>query len=517
MIHELAQLVTAEEITDDTAERLGVDQLRRREIILVDLHHALANQTLGAQQSHAALILQQFANRAHAAIAQMVNVVNVAGRIAVTQTHQILGGLDKIFLDEHAHLGIHIATQLLVDLVTANQTQIITAHVKEHPLEQGLGILDVWRIARTQATINLFQRIIRGVGPIALQATNKIITHGAGIDNAHLFDAGVLHRLHQLGGERFKFMGNEIPLDIGGIADILGGEMGGKVLQFRQFRQRQFLHPIDGVKQLHIGSVTDGAQKRADQELAAATATIQINVDQIIDVELDFQPRTVIGNDAIGKQITTAGVAFLLEANARRTMQLADNDTLSSVDDEAATRRHDGHIAHINQLFLDILARLQTEQNMQRGGIGFAVLQAVNQRVLRVSDLIMAEIQDVLAVMAFNRKNFLDDFLKPQDFPRIRGRGRLQELSVGLKLDVNQIWNIQDILQLSEIFSCNHTASCWLSRPKDAMRWKNEDESGRGKNPPSGTGFTIMGCRPGTQVSEKPNYLSSTLAPAASS
>ena len=81
LIHELRKLAAAEEIADDRATApsglisfcgvIAVDAL-------IEQRHALFHQTLGAGQTDAALVGQQFANGADAAAAQMIDVIQRA-------------------------------------------------------------------------------------------------------------------------------------------------------------------------------------------------------------------------------------------------------------------------------------------------------------------------------------------------------------------------------------------------------------------------------------------------------
>ena len=78
LVHELRELAAGEEVADDGRERLRVDQLLRRDRVdaLVVQGHALAHKPLGPGQAHAALVGQEFADRAHAAAAEVVDVVD---------------------------------------------------------------------------------------------------------------------------------------------------------------------------------------------------------------------------------------------------------------------------------------------------------------------------------------------------------------------------------------------------------------------------------------------------------
>ncbi len=71
------KLAAAKEIADDRRQRLRIDQFLRRHRFdaLIEQRHAFLDETFGARQADAALVGEQFADRADAAAAQMVNVV----------------------------------------------------------------------------------------------------------------------------------------------------------------------------------------------------------------------------------------------------------------------------------------------------------------------------------------------------------------------------------------------------------------------------------------------------------
>src|SRR6266404_68116 len=98
LIHELRELRSTEEIANDRAERFWIDKLLRRHSINVDVkqRHALFDEPLGARETDAALIRQQFANRAHTAATEMVDIVERA--LAPPQVDQVLDRADEIFV-----------------------------------------------------------------------------------------------------------------------------------------------------------------------------------------------------------------------------------------------------------------------------------------------------------------------------------------------------------------------------------------------------------------------------------
>jgi hypothetical protein len=86
LVHELRELRRAEELAHGRGRRLGVDQVLRHDRVDVDRGHALLDGALHAQQAETVLVLHQLADRAHAAVAEMVDVVDLA--LAVAQFDQ---------------------------------------------------------------------------------------------------------------------------------------------------------------------------------------------------------------------------------------------------------------------------------------------------------------------------------------------------------------------------------------------------------------------------------------------
>jgi hypothetical protein len=81
LVHELRKLGGAEEFLDYGRDRLGIDQVMRHQAVDFLQTHALLDRPLHPHQSDAVLIFEQFADRAHPAVAQMVDVVD--GSLAV--------------------------------------------------------------------------------------------------------------------------------------------------------------------------------------------------------------------------------------------------------------------------------------------------------------------------------------------------------------------------------------------------------------------------------------------------
>ena len=81
LVHELRELGAAEELLHRGDDRPDVDQRARRRLVRVGDRHALAHDALHAQEADAELVLDQLADGAHAAVAEVVDVVVVAAAV----------------------------------------------------------------------------------------------------------------------------------------------------------------------------------------------------------------------------------------------------------------------------------------------------------------------------------------------------------------------------------------------------------------------------------------------------
>ena len=91
LIHELRELTRAEELLDDRRNRLGVDQIVRHQRLDLLERHALLDRALHAHQTDPVLVLEQLADDAHPAVAEVVDVVDALVRIGtVLQIDEIL-------------------------------------------------------------------------------------------------------------------------------------------------------------------------------------------------------------------------------------------------------------------------------------------------------------------------------------------------------------------------------------------------------------------------------------------
>ena len=168
LVHELRQLRRPEELANRGHDRLRVDQVVRHggRHFLVD-RHLLLDRALHADQPDAELVLQQLADRAHAAVAEVIDVVDV--RRVLAQLEQVLDDLVEVLRVQDLLVERRVQLQLGVQLEPADAREVVLLRVEEHVLEEVPRAVERRRIARPEAAVDLDQRLFVGVDRILLQ------------------------------------------------------------------------------------------------------------------------------------------------------------------------------------------------------------------------------------------------------------------------------------------------------------------------------------------------------------
>lgn len=94
LVHELRELGRPEELADDGGDGTHVDEPRRRDLHGILRRHALFDEALEARHADAELVLQQFPHRTHAAVAEVVDLID--GADAVLQIEVGRNGGDDV-------------------------------------------------------------------------------------------------------------------------------------------------------------------------------------------------------------------------------------------------------------------------------------------------------------------------------------------------------------------------------------------------------------------------------------
>ncbi len=135
LVHELRQLRRPEELANRGHDRLRVDQVVRhgRRHFLVD-GHLFLDRPLHADQPDAELVLEQLADRPHAAVAEVVDVVDE--RRVLAQLQQVPDDLVEVGRVQHLLVERRVQLELGVQLQPADAREVVLLRVEEHVLEE---------------------------------------------------------------------------------------------------------------------------------------------------------------------------------------------------------------------------------------------------------------------------------------------------------------------------------------------------------------------------------------------
>ena len=110
LVHKLRQLAGTKEFLDSSNYRTNINQTLRRYIFAVLNGHSFTNYAFHTGQTNTELVLQQFANAANAAVAQMVNIIGCVAFHAVNQVQQVAYSFNNIFTSNYFLRRINIQT-----------------------------------------------------------------------------------------------------------------------------------------------------------------------------------------------------------------------------------------------------------------------------------------------------------------------------------------------------------------------------------------------------------------------
>ncbi len=353
---------------------------------------------------------------------------------------------DEILVGQNALAEIDVDAELLVELVATDATEIVFLRIEKEPLQQSARIRNRGRIARAQLAIDILERFLLVVRRIFLQRFHDGVVV-RDVDHLHFLVTERHDLADRRQGERLKSARH------GHFAvEHVGDQNFGRELLFVELlAQLQVFDRVEKLDHFLVRAVAEGAQESGGEKFPPAFAAIEIDVKQIAGVELHFDPGAAIRNDPEAVEHLAVEVNARLESDARGAMQLRNDDALGAVDHKRALRRHERDFAHVNLLLLRPLLFLELEGDVERRAESLAFALRLERAQFRLADFVMAEIELGLFVVALDRENFLENGLQAGVLALARGNIFLQEIDVGIELNLDQIRRLDRLLDGSEM------------------------------------------------------------------
>ncbi|OQB96335.1 MAG: hypothetical protein BWX86_00818 [Verrucomicrobia bacterium ADurb.Bin122] len=409
--------------------------------------HALAHEALGAGQAHAALVGEEFADGTDAAATEVIDIVDHA--FAALEADEVLGGEDDVVALEDALLKVGLENELLVDLVAADAAEVVALGIEEEALEEGLGVGRGRGLARTKAFVDFLEGFFLVAGRVLLEGADDGAFVDGGVDHAQRGEAVFLEGADDLLGE--GLVGTSEHGALLGVDGVFHEHKRGDVFHVEGLGDLEVLDLVEEIEDVDVAGVADRAEQRRDEELAATAAAVEVNVEQVVVVELDFEPGAAVGDDAERVEQFAVRVRGDLEGDAGGAVELGNDDALGAVDDEGAAVRHHGDFAHVNVFVLDEVLFAEAELHIKGDGIGDAIAEALKLRVFRVTNRVGNVLEDEPLVVALNREDFAEDGLKALVLALFLRRTFLQEVQIRVDLQLNEIGRRDNFFKLTEV------------------------------------------------------------------
>jgi hypothetical protein len=210
LVHELRQLRGAEELLDRRADRLRVDQVVRQQVLALGLAEALLDRALDAHEARAELVLGQLADRAHAPVAEVVDVVDLAAPVA--QLDQDADDRDDVVVGQRAGALELLAADAAVELHAADGGEVVALLGEEQAVEQRLDRVLGRRLARAHHPVDRDLRRVLVGRVVALQRLRdeRPLVEVVRVDRLDLLHAGVGELLQELLGDLVVRLGDDL-------------------------------------------------------------------------------------------------------------------------------------------------------------------------------------------------------------------------------------------------------------------------------------------------------------------
>jgi len=482
LIHELGQGRGAEELLDRCDHRPDIDQrLGGDDVHILRLQgHAFPDDPLHPGEPDAELVLQQLAHRPDPAVAQMVDVVDVADVVAEAVEivdgrediihndmvgHQLAGtfadGLPAVLLRlvvfqdllEDREADPFVDAQLpAVEIDEAADVHhtirndldfAALAVVVHHHIRDGhTGVLEF----DSAGTADQVACLIQNLAGQRIDDRAGEAAAGQPVGNAQLFIVFIPAHPGQVVPPGVEKQALEMLLGIFHGQGLAGAELAVDLEQrllgvLGDILFNGGVDPLvvpEEIEELGIGAQAQRPHKHGHGQLAVF---IDPHVEHVGGVGFILQPCAPVGDDGGGEELFTGGIVGHPVIHAGGTDELGNDDPLGAVDDEGAAVGHQGEIAHEDFGLFDFAGFLveKAGADPQRGGVGHVPFLALLNRVFRsFVQPVIDKLQHQVARVIGDGRNVAKHLFE----------ALVQKPVVGILLDLDQVGHVEDFIDL---------------------------------------------------------------------
>ena len=314
------------------------------------------HRTTQFQHRSAQFIAQKVSDWTHAAIAEVIDIVDFTSAgtgIRADERQQVVQGAEVIADGQDA--AVTFGLQLAIDTEATNRTKIVAAFVEEAVAEEFANLGFISWVARAKAAINTKQRFFVAGGFVFTQGVEQnVVRLGASDDHFQAFNAQTLEIFEAVFRQHFARLGEEF-------ARLFVDHV------ISQDTTNGFFFGALACNGNHIGleETTNDGRSRAEifihrtQEAGRDDlgALVDLDLQNVVGGLLDLNPRTAFGDDAARIRTATRSPGFRRKVYARRALNLRNDRTFGTVDDEFATANTNWEIADVDVFFEHVSER----------------------------------------------------------------------------------------------------------------------------------------------------------------
>ena len=208
----------------------------------------------------------------------------------------------------------------------------------EEAFEKRFSVRSCGRLARAETLVNIFKRFLFILSRILFEAADNRAVIDSRIDRNDLLESSFLKRTNDRLSKRLKGTCKHDALVR--IDNIFCQNEVGYGVALESIGHRNLIHIVKEIKDLRIGAVAHGTEQCCEEKFTTTAAAIEVDIKEVVLVELNFEPCPAVWDDTEGVKNLAGCVDTFLEGDTRRSVKLADDDTLSAINDERATLGH---------------------------------------------------------------------------------------------------------------------------------------------------------------------------------
>ena len=506
LVHKLRQLAGAKELFHGCRNRLGVDHILRHQGIQIAQRQTLFHRTFYTHQANAELVFRHFAYGTDTTVAEVVDIIDFA--FTVTDIDELLHHFDDVVFAQDTGTFDFVAQQRTVELHTTDRREVITVFREEQVLEQAFCSFTSRRLTRAHHAVDFYQRAQAVVGwvdtdslrnvcavvqIVGEQRLDTLVTRLAQLRqqiqaqlhvrctdqltggfvnvvfrrnftrdvlnwNFDMLDIVFFQLANMTRSNTTRFF--YVDLAIG--FDVEGGSLTTQALWHQFHLQFVVTNFEDNFVKEQVKDLLSGVlQCTQDDGCRQFTTTVDTDKQVVFRIELEVQPGTTVRDDTRVIQHFTRRVGFTLigvKEDAWATVQLRNDNTLSTVDNKGTVVGHERNFAHVHFLFFDVfngafrrfaLVDHQTQFYAQRCGVS----HATNLTFLNIKHRFAQAVADVLQLritaVAFNREYGTESCFQTILTFRIL----LDKLLERVKLDRKEIRYVQNLRTFTKILT----------------------------------------------------------------